>query len=306
MTHILITGGAGFIGSCTARLLLEQGHTVTVLDNLSTGEVRRLPLSHPELQFIEGNVLDYPLFLRLIQSCDAVLHLAAIVSVPFSIAHPAETFQVNVYGFLNVLNAMRETKRRSRLVYASSAAVYGNRTALPCCEEAALSHPLSPYALHKINNEQYAGLHAELYALQALGLRYFNVYGAGQDNRSPYAGVISRFLEAYKQGRTITIFGDGTQSRDFIHVRDVARANHLALTGKYTGVLNIATGHPETLLQLISCIQQVGKAKASTEHQPKCTGDVYASYADITRAEQALGFKSAITLQAGIQQMFND
>jgi UDP-glucose 4-epimerase len=305
LARILVTGGAGFIGAYTVRALLEHKHPVTVLDNLSSGQRERLPATHPLLTFVEGDILDEQRLQPLVASCDAVLHLAAIASVPFSIAHPLIAHRVNVQGFLNVLEAIRESKRPIRLVYASSAAVYGNTELLPCAEDHPLAHaPLSPYAMHKINNEQYARLYSRLYGLQALGLRYFNVYGAGQDPESPYAGVISRFLSMHQAGQPLHIFGDGKQSRDFIHVSDVVRANVLALMSDYTGILNIATGEPQTLLQLAYYIESLAELPLQYQFLAPREGDIRASFAATWLARDALGFESTIPLQEGVRMSF--
>ena len=193
--HILVTGGAGFIGSHTVDLLLRQGKHVIVLDNLSSGKLENLNLQHPDLEFVEGDILEYPLIEDLLRGCDALLHLAAISSVQLSIDNPLYSFQVNTLGFLHVLQAIYKTKRPIRLVYASSAAVYGEVKELPCRDDTLLSGTLlSPYALQKRQDEEYAELYARLHAIQSLALRYFNVYGPRQDPHSPYSGVISRFF----------------------------------------------------------------------------------------------------------------
>ena len=271
-----------------------------VIDNLSSGKLARLPLSHSHLKVIEGDMLDTALLFETLLSCDAVIHLAAISSVTASIANPEASFRVNVQGFLSLLHAIRETKRDIRLLYASSAAVYGDTSHLPCEEKMLLPKPLSPYALHKINNEQYAHLYATLYGLNAIGLRYFNVYGPHQDPSSPYAGVISQFISKYDSHETATLFGDGSQSRDFIYVDDVVRANLLALNSTSTGIVNIATGQPETLLALIGYIQSVGKTSFSYQCAPKRAGDIYASFADVRLARELLGFHATISLTEGV------
>lgn len=300
--RILVTGGAGFIGSHTVDALLKQGKQVVVLDNLSSGKIDNLDLRHPDLEFIEGDVLEYPLVADLLEGCDAVLHLAAIASVQFSIENPIYSFQVNTQGFLHVLEAIRKSNRPIRLVYASSAAVYGEASHLPCQDEMPLSsEPLSPYALQKKETEHYAALYEKLHGVKSLGLRYFNVYGTRQDPASPYSGVISRFLEGYKNGTELTIFGDGQQSRDFIYVGDVAAANCLALQKKGDGALNIATGQPETLLNLIHYIEEAGNQSAKYRFETTRSGDIKSSYASIKKAEHLLGFKYTVSLQEGVK-----
>lgn len=289
---ILVTGGAGFIGSHTVHALLQQGVEVIVLDNLFSGKLENLNLQDPNLTFIEGDILEYPFVEELISKCDAVLHLAAIVSVPLSIENPIYSFQVNTQGFLHILEAIRKANRSIRFVYASSAAIYGDNKGLPCRDDAPLTNaPISPYALQKIHAENYADLYFRLHGISSLGLRYFNVYGERQEPNSPYSGVISRFLSAYQQNNALVIFGDGQQSRDFIHVSDVAKANLLALQSDYTGKLNIATGQSQTLLSLIEYIEQAGHKTAKKIFEPERQGDVKISLGSIEMAEQHLNFR---------------
>ena len=303
MKHILITGGAGFIGSHTTDLLLQSGFRVTVYDNLSTGKLTNLDLFHPHLEFVPGDVLDYTALAVQIKRCDAVLHLAALPSVPKSIEDPVFSLKVNTQGFLHVLQAVREAARPIRVVYASSAAVYGGDAALPCSDELAdiPTMPLSPYALEKANNERYADLYQRLFGIASLALRYFNVYGLRQDPESPYSGVIAKFIENYRTQGVIMIWGDGLQSRDFVQVSDIARANLLALQSDYVGVLNIATGVPETLQNLASYIEQAGGQPLQIIFAEKRVGDIRESYASVTKAEAALGFRSEIDLEQGIR-----
>lgn len=300
--RILVTGGAGFIGSHSADYLLQQGCQVVVLDNLSSGKLTHLDLTHPNLEFIEGDVLEYPLLVDILKGCDAVLHLAAIASVPVSIENPIYTMQVNMQGFLHVLQAAHENHQAMRIVYASSAAVYGNTANLPCHEDQSET-PLSPYALQKMNCEQYAALFAALHGIESLGLRYFNVYGERQEPSSPYSGVISRFQDLYERDEELVIFGDGLQTRDFIHVSDVAQANWLALKSQQAGVVNIATGVPETLLALIDYIEAAGRRPVRRGLEAPRAGDIRESYAAVERAAEMLGFKAQVPLKQGIAQM---
>lgn len=302
--RVLVTGGAGFIGSHTVDLLLASGREVIVLDNLSSGRLLNLNMQHPDLTFIEGDVLEYPLVEKLVREVDAVLHLAAVVSVPFSVENPIYSFQVNTQGFLHVIEAIRKGVRPKRLVFASSAAVYGEACELPCRDDAALlDEALSPYAQQKLDTEHYAGLYSRLYGVNSLALRYFNVYGERQDPDSPYSGVISRFLSFYQADEPFTVFGDGMQSRDFIHVLDIAKANVLALDSAYAGVLNLATGKAETLLQLIDYIQNAGNKPAVIQYLPPRAGDIKVSYAAIEKAVKHLGFHYTVPLAEGIRQL---
>lgn len=304
MAHrILVTGGAGFIGSHSVDLLLSEGKEVVVLDNLSSGKLENLNLQHPDLEFIEGDVLEYPFLEELVRDCDAVLHLAALVSVPESIESPIFSFQINTQGVLHVLQAAHKAPRPVRVVYASSAAVYGNVTDLPCRDDLPLvSEPLSPYALQKIHAENYADLYQRLHGVKSVGLRYFNAYGARQHPGSPYSGVISRFLDAFKKQEQLMVFGDGLQTRDFIHVSDIARANFLALQSDYSGVVNVATGQPRTLLQIIEFLGH----SAKVEFLPARAGDIRNSYAAIQMAERHLGFKYAVSQDEGMRLMIGE
>jgi UDP-glucose 4-epimerase len=307
MKKILITGGAGFIGSHTTDLLLQSGFKVVVLDNLSSGKLTNLDLFHPQLEFVPGDVLDFPLLVTQVKRADAVLHLAALPSVTKSIEDPIVSLQINTQGFLHVLQAIRQAEKSVRLVYASSAAVYGNDAKLPCCDASGdlMNAPLSPYALDKGNNERYAKLYDELFQIKSLALRYFNVYGPRQDPKSPYSGVIAKFIENYNRQEPITILGDGAQSRDFIYVGDIARANLAALTSAVTGVLNIATGVPETLLQLVKYIEQAGGKSIQTEFAQERPGDIRESYATITKAEEKLAFRHKTNLAEGIKLLMS-
>lgn len=301
--RILVTGGAGFIGSHTVDALLADGREVVVLDNLSSGKLENLNLQHPNLEFIEGDILEYPLIESLLPGCDAVLHLAAIASVPLTIAEPIYSMQVNTQGLLHILQAINKAQRQIRLVYASSAAVYGE-TPPPCSDALPLTAPaLSPYALQKAHDEDYAGLYERLFAVKSLGLRYFNVYGLRQDPHSPYSGVISRFLDSYRQDTELTVFGDGKQCRDFIHVSDVAAANMLALDSEFVGALNIATGRPQTLIELIAAISQAGGRTAKVRFESARVGDIVSSFGSADTAEFALGFVAKMGLEQGIKSM---
>lgn len=301
MKRLLVTGGAGFIGSHTVDLLLSKNIEVVVIDNLSSGKLTHLNLFNPNLRFVQGDVRDETLLRKELARCDGVLHLAALPSVPQSIEHPLESLRINTEGFLCVLQAIRHNHQPVKLVYASSAAVYGNSDVLPCSENAALTaSPLSPYALEKETNERYATLFEHLFGIKSLGLRYFNVYGTRQDPKSPYSGVISKFISHYKNNEVITVFGDGKQARDFIHVSDVARANVLALESPSCGVMNIATGIPETLLDMLAYLEKAGGRKAEVAFTAARKGDILTSYANVKKAEQELGFCYTVRLVEGI------
>jgi UDP-glucose 4-epimerase len=242
---ILITGGAGFVGSHTVDLLLVQGQRVRVLDDFSSGRRENLPAS-ALLETVQGDVRDPVAVEQAMQGITRVLHLAAHVSVVKSIEDPVASAAVNVGGFLVVLDAARRAGV-GRFVYASSAAVYGATERVPV-DESTPVRPQSPYGLEKAIDDQYALLFKELYGVRCLGLRYFNVYGPRQDPASPYSGVISRFLDCIRMGRPLTIFGDGRQTRDFVFVKDVAKVNVQALNANAFGVCNVGTGSSTSVL----------------------------------------------------------
>ena len=304
MKQVLITGGAGFIGSHTADVLLSQGFAVRVLDNLSNGKRANLnasALADGRLSFIDGDVRDAAVVDAAVTGVDAVMHLAAQVSVPRSVADPVESSTHNIAGFLNVLDAVRRHKT-PRMVYASSAAVYGVPEALPLTE-ANTAKPLSPYGLEKLINDQYAALYRELYGVSSVGMRYFNVYGPRQDPKSPYAGVISKFADGLEGASPLRVFGDGSQTRDFIYVGDVARANALALQSGVTGVLNVGTGTSVTLLDLIDAMKEAFGKPAEVRHEPPATGDIAHSATNPARLKQTLGWQPATTFVQGLRAL---
>jgi len=304
MKQVLITGGAGFIGSHTADALLTQGFTMRVLDNFSNGKhanLNALALADGRLTVIEGDVRDAAITDAAVKGVDAVLHLAAQVSVPRSVADPVESATHNIAGFLNVLDAVRRHKI-PRMVYASSAAVYGVPEALPLTE-ANTAKPLSPYGLEKFINDQYAALYGELYGVSSVGMRYFNVYGPRQDPKSPYAGVISKFADGLEGASPLRVFGDGSQTRDFIYAGDVARANVLALQGDVVGVLNVGTGTSVTLLELIEAMKEAFDKPAMVRHEPPATGDIAHSATNPARLKQTLGWQPATTFVQGLRAL---
>ena len=298
---VLVTGGAGFIGSHTVDALLAFGARVRVLDDLSTGSLKNLPTQHASLEFVQGDVRDEACVVNCMHGITHVLHLAAQVSVPISIQQPELSHSVNVAGYLNVLNAARKIGAK-RIVHASSAAVYGVPVKLPLTEDSPAS-PLSPYGLEKMVNDQYAQLFNELYGLSTLGLRYFNVYGPRQDPRSHYSGVISKFAAWALEGSPFTVYGDGMQTRDFIYVKDVAQAHISALLSRSSGTINVATGHSVTLLEMVqifsSCVGhpiEVNKVSARE-------GDVPCSSVTPLRMQSELAVTDTVRLNVGIAQL---
>lgn len=298
--HILVTGGAGFIGSHSVEVALSEGAQVTVLDNLSSGKLNNLPRSD-RLKFIRGDIRDAVEVARAMEGVTHVLHLAAQVSVKSSIEEPVASCGHNVQGFLNVLDCARRYQVQ-RVVYASSAAVYGTPSTLPI-DEQALTAPLSPYGLEKKINDQYADLYHKLYGTKSMGMRYFNVYGPRQDPASAYAGVISRFVSCVTNHQPLNVFGDGGQTRDFIFVKDIARANMRALQSDAVGVCNIATSNSVTLLELIEVLGRLAGRTPQVTHLPEAAGDIRHSAADTSRMKALLANLEITSLDDGLRQL---
>lgn len=298
MDKVLVTGGAGFIGSHTVDRLLETGISVRVLDNLSSGHRANLPARHERLEFVEGDITDAGVVDAAMTGVSHCLHLAAQVSVVASLEDPGDSAMQNVVGFVNVLHAAK-LHDIQRLVYASSAAVYGKPDALPLGEDAARQQ-LSPYGLEKRIDEDYADLYARLYGISALGLRYFNVFGPRQDPASPYSGVIALFTDRIAGGKPLVVYGDGKQTRDFIYVGDVALANVAALQGSSTGACNIGTGQQVTLLELIEILSKLAGRTCPVEFAPPRDGDIRHSLAAIDKMKSELGVSAETTLEAGL------
>ena len=301
MRQVLITGGAGFIGSHTADLLMQNGIPVRVLDNLSSGFRHNLPQNHELLEFVEGDIRDKDMVNQCMQGVTHCLHLAAQVSVVASLEDPEFSAQQNIVGFVNVIEAVKNHAVK-RLVYASSAAIYGNPVVIPLPEDVDKTQ-LSPYGLEKQVNEQYAELYRYLYQVSSLGQRFFNVFGPRQDPKSPYAGVIALFVDRISEGKPLTIFGNGEQTRDFIYVGDVARANVAALEKKAAGACNIATGTKTSLLDLVQVLSDItGKQSALSFAEPR-EGDIVHSLAVTTKMNQELGLSAHTSLKQGREKL---
>ncbi|GCE11733.1 SDR family oxidoreductase [Tengunoibacter tsumagoiensis] len=299
----LITGGAGFIGSHIAEALLSQGESVRIFDNFSTGKrqtielLERLP-GHLEVQ--HGDIRNSEALEAAVAGVEVVWHQAAIASVPFSITEPKLTLDVNVNGTQNVLLAARDAGVR-RVVFASSSAIYGNSPLLPKHEELS-PEPLSPYALHKLSSEQLCRIFTQLYKLETVALRYFNVFGPRQDPKSEYAAVIPRFLTAILQGEQPVIFGDGEQTRDFIFIDNIVQANLLASTSESAvgKTMNIGSGTRTSLNEVLRCAGELLNTPVKAIYTHVRPGDVRESVADITRSEQLLGFHPTISFRQGL------
>ncbi len=300
----LVTGGAGFIGSHLVDELVRQGCRVTVLDNLSGGHLRNLEAAASRINFIQGDIRDLESVVRASEGCEAVFHQAAVVSVTKTVEDPLESAQVNEIGTLNVLEAARRSGV-SRIVLASSSAVYGDDPRLPKTETMTPG-PLSPYAVQKLSNEYYARLYHRLYGLPAACLRYFNVFGPRQDPSSPYSGVISIFMTRASQNRAPAIYGDGRQTRDFVFVGDVVRANLLAASraAAVGEVFNIGTGRVIAIDALWQSIARIGGCRVSAEYREPRPGDIMHSRADIEKARQHLGFEPKMSLEEGLERTY--
>ncbi len=299
--RVLVTGGAGFIGSHIATRLLETGRDVRIIDNFATG--RRSNLSHlvGDVDLVEADIRNLEELRGAVSGCDAVVHLAAVPSVPRSIADPATSHEANATGTLNVLIAARD-EGASRVVFASSSSIYGAAVELPKHEGLA-PLPISPYAVSKLAAESYCRSFYQVYGLETVALRYFNVFGPRQDPQSEYAAVIPRFIWAYRHGEPPVIFGDGEQSRDFTYVENVVRANLAALEVKAIGgrVYNIACGDRITLNQLSESLRQEIGSDIEPVHGPERAGDVRHSMADISKARAELGYEPVISLEEGVR-----
>ena len=295
---VLVTGGAGFIGSHIAEYFAEAGHTVRILDNLATGFLRNVP-QYKNIEFIQGDICDSNLVEKVVSGMDCVFHEAALVSVPLSCERPAEAFRVNTLGTLNVLQACVKAGV-DKFVTASSAAIYGNNPILPKREDM-YPEPTSPYAISKLDGEYLARMFYESHGLQTTCLRYFNVYGPRQDPKSPYAAVIPIFLERAKAGKDLIIYGDGLQSRDFVHIKDVVRANVAALDHGDGQVFNVAMGKSVTVVELAENILKLTGSSNRIVYAASRAGDVRDSKADVSKISS--WWKGEVELQDGLKSL---
>ena len=305
MAKICVTGAAGFIGGHLAEELLRQGHEVAGLDDFSSGkrENAELLARHPNFTLVEGSIADSDAALRAVAGATWVFHLAAIPSVPLSVAEPERTNAVNVGGTVNLLEIARKAGVQ-RVVLACSCAAYGDGPGQPK-HEGLVPRPMSPYAAQKIACELYAQTYTRAYGLPCVALRYFNVYGPRQDPKSEYAAAIPRFTSRLLKGQRPIVFGDGLQTRDFVHISDVVRANLLAATSeKAPGeVVNVASGVSSSLVDLIATLKQVigpSAQRLEIEHQAPRAGDLRASSADISKARAVLGYEPRVQLAEGL------
>lgn len=297
----LVTGGAGFIGSHLVEGLLQQGFGVRVLDDFSSGHEENLASVRERIELLHGDVRDADALARAVAGADVVFHQAAIASVPRSVAEPFETHDVNLNGTVRVLEAARGAGVR-RVVFAASAAIYGEGGELPKHEEMPPA-AASPYALQKYAGECYCAFFSHFHGLETVSLRYFNVYGPRQSPGSAYASVIPLFVEACLHGEMARIDGDGEQTRDFVFVGDVVRANLLAADapGVSGTTINVASGRSTSVNELLMTIQDITGIHVPPKHSEARPGDVRHSLADVARARDLLGFESQTTLQEGLR-----
>jgi UDP-glucose 4-epimerase len=301
MSKVLVTGGAGFIGSNLTEALLQKGHSVRVLDDFSTGKRENLVFdkAYPSLEIIEGDIRDLSTCQKTVQGMEYVFHQGALPSVQRSVEDPGTSHAVNVGGTLNILLAARE-KGVKRVMYAASSSIYGDTPTLPKHEEMP-PHPLSPYALQKYIGEQYCRLFFQLYGLETISLRYFNVFGPKQDPNSLYSAVIPKFIDALLQGRAPIIFGDGEQSRDFTYIENVVQANLLAMSAErlHGDAVNIACGKRISLNQLLN---EILGSKQSPIYQEPRKGDVKHSLADIRKGKEIINYEPKVGIETGLKK----
>jgi len=304
MANVLVTGGAGFIGSNLVEALLRKGHNVRVLDNFSTGKRENLSFdkNYPNLEVIDGDIRDLSICQKVIKEVEFVFHQAALPSVQRSVEDPLETNSVNAEGTLNLLIASRDHGIK-KFIYASSSSIYGDTPTLPK-RESMPPNPLSPYALQKYIGEQYCRLFYQLFGLETISLRYFNIFGPKQDPESIYSAVIPRFINAMIEGRPPIIYGDGEQSRDFTYIDNVVQANLLAMEKDHLSgeIINVGCGEMISLNQLLEILYNIFGFKISPIHQEPRKGDIRESLADISECRRLLNYEPIVKIEDGLKK----
>ncbi|EJL09351.1 MULTISPECIES: NAD-dependent epimerase/dehydratase family protein [Pseudomonas] len=301
---ILITGGAGFIGSHLTDALLAKGYSVRILDDLSTGKPGNLPLDNPRVELIEGDVADAALVARAMSGCRAVAHLAAVASVQASVDDPVRTHQSNFIGTLNVCEAMRQAGVK-RVLFASSAAVYGNNGEGESIDEDTPKAPLTPYASDKLASEYYFDFYRRQHGLEPAIFRFFNIFGPRQDPSSPYSGVISIFCERAQKGLPITVFGDGEQTRDFMYVEDLVDVlvQSLETPQLEVGAVNVGLNQATTLKQLLEVLGEVVGPLPPISYGPARSGDIRHSRANNQRLLQRFKLPEPTPMSVGLARL---
>ncbi len=301
--RVLVTGGAGFIGSHLVEALLEQGFEVRVVDSLATGHRVNLSSVEGHYEWVEGDVADFAVCERAVQSVTYVLHQAAVPSVPRSVQEPLRSHETGPTATINMLEAARRAGVR-RFLFAASSSAYGNTTELPKSEDM-LPKPLSPYAAGKLAGEHYVRVYAQTMGLDGVSLRYFNIFGPRQDPSSPYSGVISIFLDRMSRGQRPTIHGDGSQTRDFTYVANAVAANLAALHHPDPlggDVFNVGTGDRISLLRLVDEINRILGTDLQPDFQPMRPGDVQDSLASLDRIQRVLGYHPSVSFEQGLER----
>lgn len=298
---VVVTGGAGFIGSNLVSALVKY-NTVRVIDNLSTGYIKNIKnfIKNTQVEFVKGTITNINFLRRTFKDIDYVFHLAAIPSVPRSIINPIKSNYTNINGTLNVLVASRDNNVK-KVIYSSSSSVYGDTPSLPKKEDMK-PLPLSPYAVGKLTGEYYCQAFTKVYDLSTICLRYFNIYGPQQDKLSEYAAVIPKFITSISNDKSPVIFGDGEQTRDFTFVKDAVNANILAAASKETGVFNIAYGKRISINDLAKSIMNITGKKIKPIYKEPRSGDIRHSLADISKAKRKLGYVPKIEIKEGLEE----
>lgn len=301
MSRILVTGGAGFIGSNLAKCLLQDGNSVRILDNFSTGKRENLNDIMGSIELIEGDIRSYHTVMKSLSDIDYVFHEAALPSVPRSIYDPITSNDVNIVGTLNLLQCSKDMGVK-KFIFASSSSVYGDNMELPK-RETMKPMPKSPYALTKLTGEHYCSIFYKIYGMPTISLRYFNVFGPNQDPTSQYSAFIPKIFKALKEKGTITVFGDGEQTRDFTYIENVVHANILSLSSNedsYGEYFNVATGKSISVNEIIKYVFEASSKKADVEYAPPRAGDVRDSLADISKIVSNLKYSVSVHVRDGL------